>query len=171
MHSGSIPWVALIVRLGLERKAELGLRKLGLETLVAWHDVQRRWSDRVKVVQENLFPGCVFCRSPFAERSRVLGQPGVTGIVKFNGVPATIPDEEIARVRKLVESGSSLGPWPFLEYGQRVRIEQGALAGLEGILVQDTSAWRVVVSIEALQTSIVAELDRDQILSLSTVNS
>jgi transcription termination/antitermination protein NusG len=155
----------------LERTVESRLRNLGVEAFVAWCGVRRRWSDREKVLQENLFPGYVFCRYSFADRIMVLSQPGVEGILKLDGIPAVVPDEEIARVRRLVESGSPLEPWPFSDSGQRVRIEHGALTGLEGILVEDPSAWRVVVSVETLQMSIVVELDRDQILSLSTVSS
>jgi hypothetical protein len=101
----------------------------------------------------------------------VLRQPGVEALLRLNGIPAMIPDEQIAQVRRLVESGSRLAPWPFSDSGQRVRIEHGPLTGLEGILVEDPSAWRVAVSVETLQMSIVVELDRDQILSLSTVSS
>jgi hypothetical protein len=52
-------------------------------------------------------------------------------------------------------------PWPFLSVGQRVRIGKGLLAGLEGTLARDPTAWRVVVSIHALQRSIAVQVDRD----------
>jgi transcription antitermination factor NusG len=159
MDSGTVPWVVLIVRPRTERKVELGLRNVGVETFVAWHGVPRRWSDRVKVLHENLFTGCVFCRSTFADRIMVKGQPGVRSLVRFNGKPAMIADEQIALVRRLLESGLPLGPWPFLESGERVRIEQGVLAGVEGKLADG----RVVVGVEAIQMSIAVRVGLDQI--------
>jgi transcription antitermination factor NusG len=157
------PWVALVVRPRAERKVQAGLANAGLETFVPWHGVRRRWSDRIKVREQNLFPGYIFCRSIFAERLLVIGQPGVECVVSFNHSPALIPDDEIVALRRTVASGFPLGPWPFLKAGQRVRIEHGVLAGVEGTLVRDSAAWRIAVSVNALQRSVAVEVDRDMI--------
>jgi transcription antitermination factor NusG len=157
------PWVALIVRRRAEQGVQEGLTATGLETFVPWHGVRRRWSDRIKILKQNLFPGYVFCRSSFSERRLVLNQGGVRGVVSFDGRPALIPDREIVSLRRAVESQLPLGPWPFLSIGQRVRIEKGLLAGMEGTLARDVTAWRVVVSVNALQRSVAVEVDRDMI--------
>src|SRR5436305_5412898 len=104
------PWVALVVRTSAERKVQTGLSHFGLETFVPWHGVRRRWSDRVKTVDENLIPGYVFCRSSFSERSLVLNCPGVSSVVSFDRVPALISDVEIADLRRLVSSELPLAP-------------------------------------------------------------
>jgi transcription antitermination factor NusG len=165
--SSILPWIAVVVRPRAEQIAQKGLAGAGFETFVAWHGVRRRWSDRVKVIQENIFPGYVFCRSTFEDRLAVMRQPGVKGVVSFARAPAFIPNEEIAAVRQLLDSDLPLGPWPFLSAGQRVRVQHGVLAGLEGTLVRDSTAWRVVVSVEALQRSIAVQVDRDQIYPLA----
>jgi transcription antitermination factor NusG len=155
------PWVAVVVRPRAERKVQTGLTNAGLETFVPWHGVRRRWSDRVKVLEQNLFPGYIFCRSTFSERLLVMNQPGVEWVVSFDRTPALIPDDQIAALRVAVSSGLPLGPWPFLKSGQRVRIERGVLAGIEGTLTRDSTAWRIVVTVEALQRSVAVEVDRD----------
>lgn len=162
-NSDSAPWVALMVRPRAERRVQQGLANLGLETFVAWHGVRRRWADRVKILEQNVLPGYVFCHSQFAERLTVMHQAGVERVVSFNRSPALIPDSEIASLRRAVQSQLPLGPWPFLKAGQRVRIEKGVLAGTEGTLARESSGWRVVVSVSALQRSIAVEVDRDMI--------
>src|ERR1017187_3328566 len=127
--SGSAPWVAVVVRPRAERRIQDGLAAGGLETFVPWHRVRRRWSDRIKILEHNLFPGYVFCRSTFGERHLVMGYPGVEAVVSFGHQPALIPDDEIVALKRTVESGLPLDPWPFLKTGQRVRIEYGALEG------------------------------------------
>ena len=42
-------------------------------------------------------------------------------------------------------------------------IESGPLAGLRGVVLRDENAWRVVVTVEALDRSIAIELDREMI--------
>jgi transcription antitermination factor NusG len=159
-------WVAVVVRPRAEQKAEAGLVNAGIETFVAWRNIRRRWSDRIKVIRENLFPGYVFCRSAYSDRTIVLRQPGVASVVTVDRNPAAIPNHEIDAVRGLLESGLPLGPWPFLTAGQGVRIAHGLLAGFEGTLVRDCSAWRVVVSINALQRSVAVQIDRDMVVPL-----
>jgi transcription antitermination factor NusG len=156
-------WVALVVRPRAERRVQKGLANMGLETFVAWHGVRRRWADRIKILEQNLIPGYVFCQSTFAERMAVMHQAGVERVVSFNRTPALIPDDEIAALRRAVESELPLGPWPYLKAGQRVRIEKGILAGMEGTLARESTGWRVVVSVEALQRSIAVQVDRDMI--------
>jgi len=161
------PWVALVVKPRAERNVQAGLGNAGVETFVAWHGVRRRWSDRVKILEQNLIPGYVFCRSNFEQRLQVLRQPGVEWVVSFNHSPASIAEEEISVLRRAVGSGLPLGPWPFLKSGQRVRIERGALAGIEGTLVRDCSAWRVAVSVATLERSIAIQVDRDMICPIA----
>src|SRR5947209_18785211 len=128
------PWVAIVVRPRAERKVQTGLANIGLETFVPWHGVRHRWSDRVKILEQNLFPGYVFCRSTFSERLLVLNQPGLGRVVSFDRSPALIPDTEISSLRRAVASELPLGAWPSLKGGERVPIETGALAGLEGTI-------------------------------------
>ena len=73
------------------------------------------------------------------------------------------PDAEIEALKKAVRSQLPLGPWPYLKAGQRVRIEKGILAGVEGTLSRESTGWRVVVSVAALERSIAVEVDRDMI--------
>jgi hypothetical protein len=54
-------------------------------------------------------------------------------------------------------------PWPYLEIGERVRIEDTALQGLEGILIAFKGRRRVVVSVTLLQRSVALEIDRARI--------
>ena len=82
---------------------------MGLETFVAWHGVRRRWADRVKVLEQNVFPGYVFCHSTFSERLTVMHQAGVERVVSFDRTPALIPDAEIASLRRAVQSELAAG--------------------------------------------------------------
>jgi len=85
-------------------------------------------------------------------------------VVSFDSRPALIPNNEISSLRQAVESRLPLGPWPFLNVGHRVRIEKGLLAWMEGILEGEATAWRVIVSINALQKSVAIEVARDMIV-------
>ncbi|MBZ5607388.1 MAG: hypothetical protein LAP38_03955 [Acidobacteriia bacterium] len=149
------------MRSNFERTAELHLRDRGFEQFAPSYKSERKWSDRKKEVDQLLFPGYVFCRLNPNDRLPVLSVPGVVGLVGFGKVPAPIPDPEIERIRRMVQSGLLVGPWPFLEVGQTVLIERGPLAGMEGILVEEKGNWRLVVTINLLKRSVFAQVDRN----------
>ena len=56
-------------------------------------------------------------------------------------------------------SGTAKQPWPYLEVGQRVRVNYGTLTGLEGILVNVKGNHRVVLSVTLLQRSVALEVE------------
>jgi transcription antitermination factor NusG len=155
------PWFAVRVRSNHERIVELHLRERGYEQFAPSYKLERQWTDRKKEVDQFLFPGYVFCRFDPHDRLPVLTVPGVVGLVGFGKVPAPIPEQEMERVRRLVQSGLLVTPFPFLELGQTVLIERGPLAGMEGILTETKGKYRLVVSIQLLRRSVSAEVDRN----------
>ena len=145
-------WFALRVRPKHEKTVATNLSRLGLDGYVPLQKVRRQWSDRVKELDAPLFPGYIFCRFSYAERMRVLNHASIVG---------PVDDSELEALRTLVACGKPLAHLPFLRIGQSVSIEQGPLAGIRGVVVRDHDAWRVVVSVEALDRSIAVEVDRE----------
>jgi transcription antitermination factor NusG len=70
-----------------------------------------------------------------------------------------IPDREIDAIQRAVVSRLPLFSHPYLVAGQRMRIMQGPLTGVEGILVQPKpTKGLLVLSVELLQRSIAIEV-------------
>ena len=154
-----LPWFALQVRTRYEKNVAAFLGGKGYEWFLPTYQSRRRWSDRVKDLDLPLFPGYMFCRFNPLERLPILKTPGLISIVGSAKTPIAVDPTEIAALRTLVDSDLSRQPWPFLQVGQRVRIECGALAGLEGILLQVKGRDRIILSVSLLQRSVAAEID------------
>jgi transcriptional antiterminator NusG len=165
------PWFAVRVRSNHERIAAAHLRERGYEEFSPSWKTERRWSDRTKEMDQFLFPGYVFCRLNPSDRLPVLTAPGVVDLLGFGKIPAPVPDHEIEAIRRMVQSGLLVMPWPFLELGHRVLIERGPLAGVEGILDEVKGKCRLVVSVQLLQRSVSAEVDRNWIRPLPPARS
>lgn len=159
-------WFAVRVRSNHERVVAAYLRNHDYEEFSPSYKTERRWSDRKKEIDQFLFPGYVFCRLDPAARLPVLKAPGVVDLVGFGKVPAPIPDSEIEAIRRMVQSGLLVMPWPFLELGNRVLIERGPLAGVEGILDEVKGKCRLIVSVNLLQRSVSAEVERSWVRPL-----
>ena len=167
----SHPWFALRVRSNYERITVTHLRERGYEEFAPSYKVERRWSDRTKQIDRFLFPGYIFCRFDPNERLPILTAPGVVDVVGFGKTPEPIPHTEIQRVRTMVDSGLMVTPYPYVQVGQAVLIERGPLTGVEGILVEVKGKVRLVVSVNLLQRSVSAEVDRTSIRPIQTLST
>lgn len=146
--------------------AAQSLSAKGYEEYLPVYRTRKRWSDRMMESELPLFPGYVFCRFEAHHRLPILTTPGVVSIVSAGKIPFPIPEEEISGIQAALASGLAVLPCPYLKQGQRVRLKEGALEGVEGILLHEKSEWRVVLSIELLQRSVSIEVDREWVTAL-----
>jgi transcription antitermination factor NusG len=119
---------------------------------------RRRWSDRIKVLQVPLFPGYLFCRFAQENRSPILAIPGVVLVVGLGKTPIPVKPAEIEAIRLAVNFGRNVQPWNNLCVGRRVRIAEGPLCGVEGILERSKSGSRLVLGIQLLQRRVAVEV-------------
>jgi transcription antitermination factor NusG len=161
-------WFALQVRSRWEASTALLLDGKGFEAFLPTYKARRRWSGRLKEFAAPLFPGYVFCRFDVHNRLPILVTPGVIAIVGRGRVPLPVDEDEMSALQAVVASGFRPEPWPFLEIGQRVRIESEPLRGLEGILVSIRGGSRIVLSVSLLRRSVALELDRSCVTPLAS---
>jgi transcription antitermination factor NusG len=152
-------WYALQVRSRKESYVASQIQGQGFECLLPTYKSIRKWSDRMKELEQPLFPGYLFCRFDFQNRRPVVTTPGVLQIVGFGRTAIPVSEEEIQALQLAVASGIPKQPWPYLEVGQRVRVNYGTLTGLEGILVTLKGNHRVVLSVALLQRSVAMEVE------------
>lgn len=155
------PWFALSVRSRHEKIVATYLEGMGYPRYLPLYRSQHAWSDRVKDLDLPLFAGYVFSQFDPVRRLPILTIPGVLSVVSFGQGPQPVDSAELDAIRRISESGVPAEPWPFLKVGQRIRVERGPLAGIEGVLVQMRSQSRIVVSLSLLQRSVVTTIDRD----------
>jgi transcription antitermination factor NusG len=163
-----INWFALQVRSRWEGTTAGLLRGKGLETLLPTFTTKRKWSDRVKVVESPLFPGYVFCRFDVHNRLPVLITPGVISVVGRGKTPIAVDDTEILSIQAAIGSGVHMEPWPYVKIGERVRIKDDVLDGMEGILTSFKGSHRVIISVSLLRRSVALEIDRSRITPLGS---
>jgi len=166
--SNNFSWFALQVRSRWEGTTAGLLRGKGLETLLPTYSTKRKWSDRFKVVEAPLFPGYVFCRFDVHNRLPVLITPGVISVVGRGKTPIAVDDREILSIQSAVGSGIRMEPWPYVEIGERVRVKDDVLDGMEGILTNFKGSDRVVISVSLLRRSVALEIDRSRIIPLGS---
>jgi transcription antitermination factor NusG len=159
----TLPWYAVHTRAKHEKAVAAQLAFKGYEVFMPTRRVRKRWSDRMQEIEAPLFEGYTFCRLDLSLAGRIVTTPGVIRILGIGNKPLAIDDAEIAAIQRVAASGCEVAPVPYLEVGQRVRIEAGSLAGVEGILQSVRGANRLVVSVSLLQRSVAVEIDAEMV--------
>jgi len=149
-------WYAIRTRSRHEKMVADQLERMGVENFLPLVKRMRQWSDRVKEVELPLFSGYTFVRVVLSspDRLRILQTHGVAGFVGINCCGTAIPETQIEDIRTLLCSETAFEEQPFLRVGQRVRVQGGALDGVEGILSAQNDDRSLVISLEPLQRSL-----------------
>jgi transcription antitermination factor NusG len=155
-------WFALRVKSRFEKAVALAAHNKGFEEFLPLYQIRHEWSDRYKSVDLPLFPGYVFCRLEAQHRFPLLTIPGVMHVVGIGRIPSPIDDAEILAIQNVTRSQLQVEPWPFLEFGERVRLKAGPLNGIEGFLIQ-LQKPRVILNLPILRQAIAVEIERNWI--------
>ncbi len=147
------PWYVCQTKPRLEIKAVTKLQEQGYEVylpmLTHWERKKGAW----RKTEQVMFPryGFVRCGQRDQSLAPIRSTPGVTGLVRFGGDPATLNDETLATIRALAEQsereqGVEAGPFAA---GMPVAVAYGPLKGLTG-MVSDVADERVAVLLTLL---------------------
>jgi len=126
----------------------------------------REWSRRAgvrRLIPVPMFAGYLFLRHAIEKRSYV-DIISTRGVVRILGERwdrlAPVEDAEIEAIQRLRESELALMPYPYLREGQRVRLVEGPLTGVEGFLVRQKAArGLLVLSVNLLNRSVAVEVE------------
>jgi transcription antitermination factor NusG len=92
--------------------------------------------------------------------------PGVISVVGRGKTPVAVDEAEILSIQAAIGSGIHIEPWPYVEIGERVRIKDDVLDGMEGILTSFKGSDRVIISVTLLRRSVALEIDRSRVTPL-----
>jgi transcription antitermination factor NusG len=90
----------------------------------------------------------------------ILKTDSVVRILGNDGKPIPIPEEQIFGIQTLVKNGVTITPCSYLREGMRVRVVNGPLIGIEGILLKTQSQkHRLILSVDLIKESASVEID------------
>lgn len=166
MKSEKIPWYALYVHSRAEKKVYKRLVEMGLEAYLPLVTKMKRWSDRMKKVEEPLFKSYLFVRCEEKLHYQVLSVDGVTKFVKFANKAVVVPENQIKAVMRYcddyVDEDNKINDTELHE-GQLVMITSGEMMGLTGRLAPIKNKKRLIVYIESVGQYIPVNISRTKI--------
>lgn len=143
-----MPWYVLYTKSRNEKLVADKLSVLGIEVYCPLLKTKRKWSDRVKTVEEPLFRSYCFVRLEEHERARVFDVPGVVRYLFWLKKPAIVRDYEIEAIRQMLQTTDHhLIQVEQYERATQVTISNGIFANARGeVLGQQGKTLTVVIS-------------------------
>lgn len=157
-------WYAVYTKPRWEKKVHSLFIEKGLVSYCPLNKVRKRWSDRLKLVEEPLFKSYVFVQVQENEQQQVRSINGVLNFVYWNGKPAIVKEEEIDTIRKFLNEYSDVEVKPMnLQANQAVMVKRGLLMNNTG-RIRRLMNNKVEVEIESLGYTLVASLEKSNII-------
>ncbi len=163
----SCKWYAVYTRPRWEKKVAALLQQAGIESYCPLNKVRRKWSDRIKLVEEPLFKSYVFVKVDEAGRTGVRMTDGVINFVYWDGKPAVVKEKEIEAIKLFLEEHENVSLVKMdLKPNDRVRVVAGPLMDAEGKVLEVKNKV-AKVAIDSLGFMLVADIDRSKLISAS----
>lgn len=156
-------WYAVYTRPRWEKKVHALLMEKSIECYCPLNKVHRKWSDRIKIVEEPLFKSYVFVRVNEEEKTPVRMVNGVVNFVYWQGKPAVIRDKEILTIRKFLNEYDDVEVRQMdITPDTNVVVKQGLLMGKKGT-VKRVLRKKVEVLIESIGFTLTAYIDKSKV--------
>jgi transcription antitermination factor NusG len=165
-------WLALWTHSHCEELVRDQLVAKGFETFLPTVKTWSRRKGARQLMAVPMFPGYAFLRHQLDDKMRYVEILKTRGLVRVLGERwdrlTTVPAEEIEAITRVVDSDVPVLPHPYLREGQRVRVTEGPLMNVEGILTQlRPNKGLLVLSVDVLQRSVSVEVDCTQVVACS----
>jgi len=158
-------WYAVYTKPRWEKKVAILLQQQGIESYCPLNKVRRRWSDRMKLIEEPLFKSYVFVKIDEPTRTAVRMTDGVINFVYWNGKPALIKEKEISTIKRFLDEHENV-VLQKIEVGinERVKVIAGPMMDNEG-KVLEVKHKVAKVAIDSLGYVLVATIDRSKLMA------
>jgi transcription antitermination factor NusG len=160
-------WYVLYTKPRWEKKVFKSLDKKGVEAYCPLNKVRRKWTDRIKTIEEPLFKSYVFVYVEATEMTEVRYVDGVLNYVYWNGKPAIVKDEEIIEIRKFLSEYDDVSVSSIdIKPADQVMLNTGVMMGATGRVIRVLGNNTVEVRIDSLGFVLTAKFEKKSVVKI-----
>jgi hypothetical protein len=150
-------WFVLHARPRCEKKVAVYVGLQGAPAFLPLRRRAHRYGARLRTFTSPLFTGYLFACGDVNLQARLRQNRHVARLLE-------VPDQatllgQLGQIRMALELGDLVEVLPYLEVGRRVRVSQGPLRGLEGIVQKVRDRTRMVINLDIIRESVAVEID------------
>jgi transcription antitermination factor NusG len=166
----SLKWYAVYTKPRWEKKVNSLLLQKGIEAYCPLNKIRRKWSDRIKTIEEPLFKSYVFVKVTDEDRTNVRMTNGVVNFVYWNGKPAIIKEKEIQTIKRFLDEYENVEVVKMeLAPGDRVQVIAGPMMDKEGKVIEVKNKI-AKLCIDSLGYMLIAYIDKSKLITVQQTN-
>ncbi len=152
-------WFACYTKPRAEKAVNERLKQSEIECYLPLQKTRRKWSDRMKWVNEPLIKSYIFVRIDPSAYNKVIQTEGILRFITFERRAVPIPDSQIEAVKLLLGQGVELEvTHDRILPGQSIEVHAGPLIGLRGELVEYRGSKKVLVRLGEIGQGILVTI-------------
>lgn len=156
-----LKWYVMYTASRSEKKVAERLREKGWEVYLPIVEELRQWSDRKKKVQRALFNGYVFVKTHRNQLWECLQVPGAVKFVHFSGQHATIREEELELIKRVITTGVAVETdGSEIEPGEKVKVMGGPLQDMIGEVIEKGNKDYFLIRIPGIMQNMLITIER-----------
>ena len=156
-----LKWYVMYTASRSEKKVADRLKDRGVEVYLPIIEELRQWSDRKKKVQKALFNGYVFVKTRRNQLWECLQVPGAVKFVHFSGNHATVREEVLDMIKRIVETGVAIETdGSDIEPGEKVKVIGGPLKHMIGEVIERGNKDYFMIRVPGIYQNILISLPR-----------
>jgi transcription antitermination factor NusG len=156
-----LKWYVMYTASRSEKKVADRLKERGVEVYLPIIEELRQWSDRKKKVQKALFNGYVFVKTRRNQLWECLQVPGAVKFIHFSGHHATVREEVLDMIKRIVETGVAIETdGSNIDSGEKVKVIGGPLVNMIGEVIEKGNKDYFMIRIPGIYQNILITLPR-----------
>lgn len=156
-----LKWFVMYTASRSEKKVADRLKERGLDVYLPIVEELRQWSDRKKKVQRPLFNGYVFVKTHRNQLWECLQVPGAVKFVHFSGQHATIREDELDIIKRVVTTGVAVETdGSVIEPGEKVKVMGGPLQDMTGEVIERGNKDYFLIRIPGIYQNMLVSIPR-----------
>lgn len=146
-----------------EKKVQIKLDTIGVQSYLPLHQVIKSWSDRKKKLIVPLFPNYIFVYTSEKKRNELFTIKEIVKYVSFGGKPAIVNDSIVSVLKNILKENVEVDIVEDIKVGACVKITHGPFTGAEGKVVNRNGKTRLIVQIDALQRAVAINISASDV--------
>ncbi len=170
-NSTSGNWYVLYTKPRWEKKVDERLKSRGFESYCPINKVERRWSDRRKIVHEPLFKSYVFVRVSAENLWGPAEIPGVLNYVYWLKKPAIVRSQEIDIIKRFLKDFQNVQVESIPQFvtNDPVEVVSGPFMDHKGLVLEPRNN-RSRVLLHTLGFALIAEMENTDLRKVEPIS-
>lgn len=167
IESSTLQWYACYTKPRAEKVTHLRLLHSEIECYLPVQRTRKKWSDRIKWIDEPLFRSYIFVRVNVSDFIKVLQTDGIVRFITFERKAVPIPETQIEAIRLLLGQGVELEiTADRIKPGQAIEVQAGPLMGIRGELVEYRGNKKVLVRLGEIGQGILVTIGPEYLVRI-----